>query len=118
MADFCKECSILHFDKDYGDLAGMSTLEDTFKLWVPFGIDTVVNGQNITLCHYCMRVWSKSHFGAYCLHGRSHGTLPDDPNSLSMDVGVDANNFFPVSFNQIKEKMSKKTFKPIDGHRK
>lgn len=29
MADFCKQCSIYEFGRDYGDLAGGSTQEDT-----------------------------------------------------------------------------------------
>jgi calcineurin-like phosphoesterase family protein len=42
----------------------------------------------ITLCHFSMRVWNKSHFGAYCLFGHSHGTL--EPYKKSVDVGVDS----------------------------
>ena len=74
--------------------------------------------QYITLCHYAMRVWNKSHYGAFHLFGHSHGTMPDDPNSLSLDVGVDCWNYAPVSYAQIKERMKKKTFKPIDNHRR
>lgn len=29
MADFCKQCSLETFQKDFGDLAGLSKLEDT-----------------------------------------------------------------------------------------
>jgi len=29
MADFCKQCSIGNFGEDFGDLAGLSTEEDT-----------------------------------------------------------------------------------------
>lgn len=31
MADFCKACSIATFGEDFGDLAGISTPEDTTK---------------------------------------------------------------------------------------
>ncbi len=31
MADFCKQCSIANFGKDFGDLAQLSTREDTAK---------------------------------------------------------------------------------------
>jgi len=78
--------------------------------------DRVVN-QHIVMCHYAMRVWDRAHYGTWHLFGHSHNTLPDDPNSLSLDVGVDAWNFTPVSLDQIAEAMSKKTFKPIDHHR-
>jgi len=29
MADFCKACSITLFDKDFGEMAGLSTEQDT-----------------------------------------------------------------------------------------
>jgi len=54
----------------------------------------------ITLCHYCMRVWSKSHYNSWHLYGHSHGHL--SPIGKSHDVGVDNNNFAPVSFDEIK----------------
>lgn len=72
--------------------------------------------QQIVLCHYAMRVWNKSHHGAWQLYGHSHGGLPDDPTSLSMDVGVDCNDYQPFSYQQIKERMAAKSFKPIDHH--
>lgn len=76
-----------------------------------------INDKLIILSHYSMRVWNESHRGSWHLYGHSHGTLKDDPNSLSMDVGIDCNNYFPFSFSQIEDKMSKKTFVPIDHHK-
>ena len=58
-----------------------------------------INKQYIVLCHYCMRVWDKSHYGSWHLYGHSHGNLP--PIGKSWDVGVDNNNFFPLSFDEI-----------------
>lgn len=72
--------------------------------------------QDITLLHYSMRVWNKSHHGSWMLYGHSHNSLPDDPNARSFDVGVDCHNFYPLSYDQVKEIMSKKTFVPIDHH--
>lgn len=75
------------------------------------------NGIQFFCSHYAHRVWNKSHFGTYHLYGHSHGTLPDDPNSLSMDVGIDCNkNYEPFSFEEIMDIMKTKTFKPIDHH--
>lgn len=73
-------------------------------------------GQKIVMCHYAMRVWNRSHRGSIHLHGHSHGTLPDDPKSLSMDVGVDCHNYYPVSSKDILRRMAKKSWKPIDHH--
>jgi len=63
-----------------------------------------VEGIPITLCHYAMRTWSKSHFNSWHLYGHSHGRL--QPFGKSFDVGVDAWKFFPVSFYDVKVKMS------------
>lgn len=56
------------------------------------------------LCHYAMRVWEKSHFGSFHLYGHSHGTLPG--LGRSMDVGVDGNNFYPYSLDEVVKKLS------------
>lgn len=67
--------------------------------------------------HYAHRVWNKSHHGTIHLYGHSHGTLPDDPAALSMDVGIDCHpNYEPFSFEEVLKHMEKKTFKPIDHH--
>jgi len=75
-----------------------------------------VNGQPIILCHYAMRVWNRSHYGAWQLYGHSHGSLPDDPNAMSMDVGVDCHGLAPVSFDEVASVMSRKAWKPVDHH--
>jgi calcineurin-like phosphoesterase family protein len=72
-----------------------------------------ISGMEITACHYAMRVWNKSHHGTYHCYGHSHGKLPDDPHSRSMDVGVDGNGFKPVSLEYFIDKMDKKKFIPV-----
>lgn len=74
------------------------------------------NKQNIVLFHYAMRVWDKAHHGAWAIYGHSHGSLPDDPNALSLDIGVDNWDYTPVSFEQIQARMAQKTWKPVDHH--
>jgi len=96
-----------------------------------------IGEQQIWLSHYAHRVWNKSHHGVFHLFAHSHNSLPDDPNSLSFDVGVDATaarlsglpsgktvvagttkpeDYRPISFDEVVEIMSKKTFKPLDHH--
>ena len=72
--------------------------------------------QRIVLSHYAMRIWDRSHFGTWHLFGHSHGSMPDDPTSRSLDVGVDVWNYRPVSYEQIKARMATKTWQPVDGH--
>lgn len=81
-------------------------------------LETKLSGRDFTLCHYAMRVWNKSHRGAFHLYGHSHGTLPDDPNSKSFDAGVDCHNYFPISLDEVIKIMDKKVFKSIDHHGK
>jgi calcineurin-like phosphoesterase family protein len=64
---------------------------------------------HITLCHYALRSWQESHYGAWALYGHHHGKL--EPYGLSFDVGVDCWNYFPVSLEQVAAKMA--TLRPI-----
>ncbi len=61
--------------------------------------------QEIILSHYSHRVWNKSHRGSWHLWGHSHGTL--GPHGRSFDVGVDAHNYTPLSYEDVKKKMAK-----------
>lgn len=60
-----------------------------------------INKQLIVVCHYAMRVWAGNNYGSWQIYGHSHGKL--NPIGLQYDVGVDNNNFYPVSFDQLKE---------------
>lgn len=72
--------------------------------------------QRIVLCHYALRTWDKMHHGSWHLYGHSHGTLADLPTSKSFDVGVDACGYRPLSYDQVKERMARKWFAPVDHH--
>ena len=61
---------------------------------------------DIVMCHYAMRVWSKSHYNTWHLYGHSHGHLA--PEGKSWDVGVDSNGFRPLSLAEIEVIMSKR----------
>ena len=76
----------------------------------------VNNKQPVTLCHYAMLVWNKSHHGAWMLHGHSHGSLTYPYQAKIMDVGVDANNYYPWSVAEITHKMSAISGTVIDHH--
>ncbi len=67
----------------------------------------------ITLCHYPMLSWEKSHYGSPHLHGHSHGTFgcmgdsgdvqlpPDQTKGKRLDVGVDCMGFEPISLEEV-----------------
>jgi len=105
-------------------IGGNHDYSDTIKLYEKYGTylgnlaEIDVAGQRIVICHYSMRVWNKSHHGAWHLYGHSHHSLPDDPHALSIDVGINGKgyNYRPLSFRQIKAIMAKKDYKPKDHH--
>lgn len=87
--------------------------------------------QHIVLCHYAMRIWDRRHYGAYHCYGHSHGTLPEDPYSLSADVGIDAvasrlaqenetemlpEYYRPITYEEFKRWMQTRTWQTIDHH--
>lgn len=86
--------------------------------WVKPYAEIKSGDQHIVLCHYAMRVWHRSHYGSWMLYGHSHGSLPDDPTALSIDVGVDCHDMYPINTNQIRSIMKRKAFEPVDHHKK
>jgi hypothetical protein len=58
-----------------------------------------------------------AHRGVWQLYGHSHGTLSDDEMALSFDVGVDCHNFYPISYEEVKEIMKQKKWTPPFGPR-
>lgn len=51
---------------------------------------------SIILCHYALRTWNGSNRGSWNFFGHSHGKLADN-GSMSLDVGVDQHNYYPLS---------------------
>lgn len=63
----------------------------------------------IVLCHYSLRTWDVAHYGSWMLYGHSHGQLP--PYGKSFDIGVDTNNFYPYSLEEVNIKMKARPLK-------
>lgn len=77
-------------------------------IWCKDTFNLKVDGYpHIWLSHYAHKVWNGSHRGAYHLYGHTHAALPED-GSLSFDVGVDAQNYFPISIEDVAAKMKVK----------
>ena len=88
-------------------------VKDMYELKVP-DEEAPKKVQSITLCHYAMIVWNKSHHGAWQLFGHSHGGLTGireghhnenkwtnmlSPNQF--DVGYDVFQR-PISYEEVK----------------
>lgn len=64
-----------------------------------------VEGQDIWLNHYPMRSWHKAFHGSWHIYGHVHGRLRAEdeanPSTLTKDVGVDACDYRPWSFDDL-----------------
>jgi len=74
------------------------------------------NSQKIFLSHYSHRVWRASVHGSWHLYGHSHGNLSD--HGKSFDVGVDVWDYYPVSFDEVAEKMATLDEHELEQYRK
>lgn len=67
--------------------------------------------QHIVMCHYPMVVWNGSHRGSWQLFGHVHGGLSNkgviNHPASAMDVGVDCHNYRPISYQEVKEQITK-----------
>jgi calcineurin-like phosphoesterase family protein len=52
-----------------------------------------------------MLSWHGSHRGSWHLHGHCHGRLPEEPEALRLDVGVDAHDYRPWHWEEIKARL-------------
>jgi len=62
--------------------------------------EKTIEGQHVVVDHYAYRTWAQSYYSSWMLHGHSHGKLK--PIGLQYDVGVDNNDFYPISFEGLK----------------
>lgn len=100
-------CRTIHFIEGNHDKVARIQ-QPLFASW---GVLSEINvaKQRIVLCYYAMRVWPRHAQGAWQLYGHSHGNLPDEPLSLSMDVGIDSHDFRPWNFDEIQSVMKTKS---------
>ena len=89
-------------------------LKGSHDYWLPKEHKMIYEGifdaSFIVICHYCMRTWARSHFNSWHLYGHSHGNL--SPIGKSWDIGVDNNNFYPLSLQDIVKIMKERPDNP------
>jgi len=71
------------------------------------------------LLHYPMRSWNGKGHGSFHFYGHCHGKVPG--LDRSMDVGVDTNNYYPYSWDELVKKLKDKPFfadGDKDGHKR
>ena len=66
------------------------------------------SGVHVTLCHFPMLEWSRSHRGSVHIHGHIHNNRHDRAYGIlqglnAYNAGVDVNGFKPATLEQLKE---------------
>jgi calcineurin-like phosphoesterase family protein len=99
----CENVFLVWGNHDRGEIAPVFT--DTMEQGM-----IRVEGQEIWLNHYPMRSWNKAFHGSWHIYGHVHGRLvrEDERNlgALVRDVGVDACDYKPISFAELREYMA------------
>lgn len=69
-------------------------------------IEITVKNQIFILSHFPLFAWPKAYYGSIHIHGHVHGSPIFTENGFpAVDVGVDCNNFTPVSAYEIIERV-------------
>ena len=62
--------------------------------------------QTLVLCHYPIGEWDRKHYGAWHLHGHSHGRYVHKAGDFVFDIGVDSNQFYPIALDGVARQMN------------
>jgi calcineurin-like phosphoesterase family protein len=101
------------------DKKHLNVVQDWGWTVLPPLVNIDVNDQRLVLCHYALRSWDRMHFGAWQLHGHSHGNLAPT-GGKQLDVGVDCElvtrELRPISFDEVSRYIAGVQFIPVDHH--
>lgn len=76
-------------------------IKDYHELHIQTPQSKFTKKNKICMMHYPIMSWNKQRYGTYMLHGHMHSSQDHYPDRLLYDVGVDNNNWYPVSLNEI-----------------
>lgn len=104
----------------------IKNLSDCF-VWHKHYERLTIRKQTIILCHYPLFSWEKMQYNSWMLHGHSHGNIKDVEIKIGdktfnfydnkiIDVGIDTNNYYPYSFDDLYGILKPRTLSPVDHH--
>lgn len=76
--------------------------------------------RKLCIFHYPIFSWNKKHHGAWLAYGHCHGSMIKDMDAMfpgTWDVGVDTNNYTPISYEELAVKI-RTTYKGQDAEDK
>lgn len=88
-----------------------NSVRDKFG-WIKDYYSLKINEYIIILFHYPIQVWDRKHYGSLHFYGHVHSNKEDHHPMLhelknTYNVGVDVNNYKPISLEEILEKIRK-----------
>lgn len=90
------------------------TINDVAEIYVK-DEEISYNEQHIFMSHYPHIVWNASHRGSWQLFGHVHGGLSNkgiiNHKATQLDVGVDSHDYTPISYQTVKELITKQSLK-------
>ena len=89
-------------DKLKGNNIFLKGSHDKWNKNGPYIWEGMIEDHYIVVCHYAMLSWPRSHYGSWQLFGHSHGNQKNHNIEKQYDIGVDSNDFTPVSFERLK----------------
>jgi len=72
--------------------------------------EKMIDGHYLVVCHYAMHTWARSHFNSWHLYAHSHKDLK--LSGKRHCISVENTNYFPLSFDQVKEVMVDRSNNP------
>lgn len=72
--------------------------------------------EEVVLDHFPLLTWDKAHYGAWHLHGHSHGSMRYPFEGKILDVGVDVHNFTPINVVKVFNYMHNRPIHTLDHH--
>ena len=87
-------------------IKNQKSVQDLFTKIHPDLYQETIDGTLVVMCHYPLLTWNRAHRGSFMLHGHCHNTIPFDPFYRRMDVGVDAQDYEPIAWKDVKRVLS------------
>jgi len=88
-----------YIDRLKGQHIFLKGSHDYWNKNLPFIWEKKIDNIYVVVCHYQMASWPRSFHGSIQLFGHSHGK--SKPHKNQWDIGVDNNNFYPITLKQI-----------------
>lgn len=80
-------------------------LQEKFNRILPDLYQETIDKIPVIMCHYPLLSWNRAFHGSFMLHGHCHNRIPHNGKYRRYDVGVDANNYAPIEWSEIKRQL-------------